>query len=156
MYERFLQGFGEEQQAVLHENTVISVLSGLAIRYHRTLEDHTERVARLDATIYDRVPDNSEEVQRTVTAEAPIAFSLEPGNMSASVHVMKVNPETGFKLLGSEIQLGLIGGLSEGGRTNGEFTQEDLALAVERLKAQKQVGILYGNLRDGTGYIKDY
>lgn len=151
--------FGELQQAVLHENTVISVMSGLAVRYHdefRRVTDAWTRVGQLeDYPLASEHAKRAEQYREALTAEVPLAFSLEPSNMAVSVKVNKINPIDGQLMDGSDYQVGLVGGLAGDGRPSKPFTNEDLQLAVERLREQKQAGIVYG-LPNGSVFLKDY
>lgn len=140
----------------MHQNTVVSVMSGLAIRYHNSLSAEAKRWEQLAKNARD--PGAIAGAYRTfdaLHAEAPISFSLEPSNMAVSVKVNKVNPHGGELIEGSDIQVGLVGGLAGEGNPTTPFSDEDLQIAVERLREQKQVGLIYG-LPSGSGFLKDY
>jgi hypothetical protein len=148
-------GFDKGKRAIVDMNTALALMSGLAIRYH----DGLKRVERLASIPYDpagpalqaQVP----EMQRAVAAEVPMAFSLEPSNMAVSVNAIKVDPNTGAEIPHSAVQVGLVGGLARDGQPSRDFTEEDLRLAVQRLREQKQAGLVYG-LPDGSGFLADY
>jgi hypothetical protein len=149
----------EGQEAVLHQNTVISVMSGLAVRYHdefRRLTGAWTRVGELeDDPLAPAHAKRAEQYQEALIAEVPLGFSLEPSNMAVSVKVNKINPHNGELIDGSDYQVGLVGGLAGDGRPSKPFTDEDLKLAVEQLRKQKQAGLVYG-LPSGSGFLKDY
>jgi hypothetical protein len=139
--------FGEGQQAVLDENTRLALLSGLAIRYHTALRGNAARAERVSkipndpaASRYARV---AELTRRAVGAEVPMAFSLEPSNMAVSVHAIKVDTN-GAEIPHTSVQIGLVGGLAGEGKASGSFSDEDLSLAVQRIRDQREAGLGYG------------
>jgi len=149
-------GFNEQHRAIVDETNIMSVMSGLAIRYHDSLRSESRRWERLAKNVGD--PDavaGAHEVFDAFQAETPIAFSLEPSNMAVSVNAIKVNPGTGAEIPRSAIQVGLVGGLAKDGQPSGDFSGEDLSLAVQRLREQKQAGLVYG-LPTGSGFLADY
>jgi hypothetical protein len=131
--------FGEHKRQTVDETTAISLISGLAIRYHGALRNNADRWQRLASIPNDSaapvLKPKVEQMQRAVTAEVPIAFSLEPSNMAVSVNAIKVDPDTGTEIPYSAIQVGLIDGLAKDGLPSGDFSVEDLSLAVERAEA---------------------
>ncbi len=151
--------FNERKRAVVDENTTLSLMSGLAIRYHGALRSNADRWERL-ASISNDLAANAlkqkvAQMQGSVSAEVPIAFSLEPSNMAASINAIKVDPSTGAEIQHSAVRVGLVGGLAKDGQPSGGFSAEDLSLAVQRLREQKQAGLVYG-LPNGSGFLADY
>jgi len=151
--------FNEEQADVLHQNTVISVMSGLAIRYHTHFQRVADTWARLGQVQGDELAEvyakRSEQFRAALIAEVPLVFSLQPSNMAVSVMVNKINPHTGELIDGSDYQVGLVSGLTGHDQPSKPFTAEDLKLAVERLKEQKQAGLVYG-LTSGSVFLENY
>ena len=134
--------------------------NGLAQRHFKALASQAtfwERCATLDDAKSEAFRKSAERLHSAAGAELPYAFSIEPSNMAVSVQLIKVDPETGTKVDGSGVQVGLMGGLASDGTPNVRdgFTQDDLNLAVERLIEQKDLGLIYG-MRDSSGFIPGY
>lgn len=149
-------GLNEKQRTIVDETTVMSVMSGLAIRYHDSLRTESQNWERYAKNVGDpgAIAAAYESVD-AMQAEAPIAFSLEPSNMAVCVKAIKVDPNTGVEISRSAVQVGLVGGLAKDGQPSGDFNSEDLSLAVQRLKEQKQAGLVYG-LRTSSGFLAGY
>ena len=150
----------ESQQSVLDDNLRGVLELSMAQRYGRALVAEAtfwDRCATLDDQKSEDFKRSADRMRGAAVAEVPFAFSLEPSNMAVSVHMIKVNPNTGAKIEGSDIQVGLTGGLSRDGSPNKRygFTATDLGFAIERLREQKRNGLVYG-LKDGSGFLKDY
>lgn len=151
--------FDELKHAIVDESTALSLMSGLAIRYHNGLKRSARTLERLASIPNDpaapalqaQIP----ELQRAVMAEVPMAFSLEPSNMAVSVNAIKVDPNTGAEIPHSAVQVGLVGGLARDGQPSGDFSGDDLTLAVQRLREQKQTGLVYG-MPNSSGFLADY
>ncbi len=152
-------GFDERKRAVVDESTALSLMSGLAIRYHGALRSNAYRWERLASIPYDpaepALKPQVAQMQRAVTAEVPMAFSLEPSNMAVSVNAIKIDPDTGAEVPYSAVQVGLVGGLARDGQPSGDFSDDDLDLAVQRLREQKQAGLTYG-MATSSGFIAEY
>jgi hypothetical protein len=154
------ESISDEQQSILVDNLRGTIELSMAQRYGKALVSEAtfwERCATLDDENAERFKQGAEKMRQAASAEVPFAFSLEPSNMAVSVHTIKVNPNTGEKIDGSEIQVGLTGGLSNDGTPNKRygFSVTDLKFAVERLREQKRSGLVYG-LRDSSGFISGY
>jgi len=153
-------GLTEDQVAVLGQNMQVVFQNGLAQRHFKALYSRAtfwERCASLDDPKSEAFRKSAERIRSAAGAELPYAFSIEPSNMSVSVQLIKVDPETGTKVDGSGIQVGLMGGLATDGTPNAQdgFTKDDLNIAVERLIEQKGIGLVYG-MRDSSGFIQGY
>jgi len=150
-------GMNESQASVLRDGTLTAITSGMAGRYHCALRVGSERLDRLaalpDDPLVDRFRTQAEAARPAVTAETPLAFKLKPSNMAAGVHAVKVDPITGAEVPCSDVQIGLVGGLAGEGQPTGEFTVEDLDLAVGGLQKQQQVGLTYG--MDGSPFLRN-
>ncbi len=133
------------QREVLHSNLLGSMESGLASRYFTTQREHAKRLGRLASNPNDPLGDKLQELStgRAVAAgaEAPFMFTTRPSNMAQELIALKANPQTGEVIPGSDVQIGLIGGLAGEGRPTGSFTPEDIALATESMAAQDAVGL---------------
>lgn len=149
----------DSQREVLDMNTILSTMSGLAVRYHREIDRVTRAFIRVsefeDELLAPGLSERAKKYRLALTAEVPIAFSLEPSNMAVSVKVNKINPEDGNIIDGSDYQVGLVGGLAGDGSPSKPFNEDDLQLAIERLREQKISGLVYG-LPDGSGFLEDY
>jgi hypothetical protein len=136
-----------KQQGILSKNTAGAALSGLALRYHQSLCAEAKHLHRMASIPNDPAAGafkpKAEQASLLIGAEAPIAFSLEPSNM------------TGTELPGSEIQIGMVGGLAGDGKPTKPFSSEDLSFAVQQLKEQKQAGLVYG-LPNSSGFLQGY
>jgi len=152
--------FNERKRAVVDESTALSLMSGLAIRYHRALEHQLDEVERFALIANDPAAETLKskilpQIRSAISAEAAIGFSLRPSNMAVGVNVIKIDPNTGNEILFSDTQIGLMGGLAQDGQPSGEFNEDDLTLAVQRLREQKQAGLTYG-MATSSGFIADY
>lgn len=145
----------EIKQGIVDQNTSLALLSGFIRRYHDGLRNNLrfqERIASLDCEYSGNYARAAEQTRLALRAEAPVAFSVEPSNLAASVHVIKVNPDSGEEIPGSSVQIGLAGGLAKDGFASRDFTDQDLSFAVERVRAQEQAGLYYG-LDGGSVFI---
>lgn len=144
----------EDQRAVLDENTRIVLEAGLARHYVDALNIESrfwEQLATLEESKYFGAM--AERMRIAASAELPFAFNLQPGNLEASVQLIKVDPNTGKTLEHSEVQVGLFGQLNEGVAPNDRygFTDEGVKLALERVVIQKQQGLTFASSDRGFG-----
>jgi hypothetical protein len=148
-----------KQQGILSKNTAGAALSGLALRYHQSLCAEAKHLHRMASIPNDPAAGafkpKAEQASLLIGAEAPIAFSLEPSNMTVSVTAVMVDSTQGTELPGSEIQIGMVGGLAGDGKPTKPFSSEDLSFAVQQLKEQKQAGLVYG-LPNSSGFLQGY
>lgn len=139
----------EQKRAVVDESTALSVMTGLAIRYHRVLKGQFDDMEQLASIVND--PDASKfnsvilpRMRLALNAEVPLAFCLQPSNMAVCINVLKIDPITGNQLVLSDVNVGLMGGLAKDGQPSDGFTSDDLSFAVQRLREQLKVGLIYG------------
>jgi hypothetical protein len=88
----------------------------------------------------------ADEKLKSAGAELPFVFGFEPSNMARSVVMFRVDYQTGEKIEGSDVQIGLIDGLAGKGspRAMAGFNAEQLARAVAQIKKQQEAGLVYG------------
>jgi hypothetical protein len=140
------------QLDVLNSNTLSSIENGFAVEYHAQLKDELERAESFRVKLEANGDPYAETMKTRVTrlgsalmAEAPIAFFTEPSNMAASIVAKKVNSETGEVIDGTDIQIGLVGGLAQDGQPSSKFEGDYLKFAVERVRVQEKIGLHYGS-----------
>ena len=147
--------FTPDQEDFLRSNLLRSIETGLATRYsssHAEYINRTRNLAWLTASIsQEQSKDHiSAQLERTiddatssVRAELPFAFRFVSGNMSQAITVAKVQLETGGLLPGSDVQIGLIGGLANDGSPTHPFTIGDVEFAMMAVEAQRAVGLQF-------------
>lgn len=142
------RSLSKNQEVVLDCNTAIATLTGLAIRYHSVL-DHDAAMLDGMAAVPDEPAaptfrERAELTREVISTKAQIGFSLSPSNMAMSIRAMKVDPQTRQEIPHSNVEIGLVGGFAEDGKPSRGFAPEDVTFAIDRLKAQEEVGITYG------------
>jgi hypothetical protein len=148
-----------EQLKVLHETTEIVTSAGMPSKYEGLVEEHAAFVRRFASA--ERHTER-EEMEAATHSNAPFAFSLELGADvdQLNVWMLRVHPNTGKKIAMSGAQVGLVvARASKGGQVEGfpnrDFTEDDLAIAIERLRVQKVAGLVFG-MASSSGFIEGY
>ena len=144
-----------DQRQVLVDNSYLIAESGLLRRYHNTSialnKDFSKTCEELghDNTIESALV----RYQDALIAEAPFAFALDarkadqysPEDLydAACVRLIKVDTKTASEIRSSGLAIGLVGNVIDDDPLCFDFTEEDLALAVLRIKVQHRVGLTY-------------
>lgn len=142
-----------EQRAVLNDNMRAVLDTGLFDVYALDLRSRASKL-NYAATSMELFGDgNGADKQRRLaqaainasTAELPFGFGFSPSNMARSVDMFRVDPNTGERIAGSDVQLGLTDDMAGSGRPRlmAGFNAGQLEKAIEQIKKQEEVGLDY-------------
>lgn len=152
----------EQQLELLNENTRIAIDSGMMSSYQATMRQLYQEfrtgvaagVPMYDAALVRKFQaaglplHDFRDMSRAIGAEAPYAFGLESRsalmqNDCASVSMLKVDTLTGSEVPDSRLSIGIVAADGSLYPTEHDFTAQDLAIAIDRVRLQYRHGLQY-------------
>ncbi len=120
---------------------------GMASRYSNALRKilaHDVEMAEAKPELRHVYSGLGKVTAEALASELPFIFRIEPGNMSQSVVICKINPIDSTHYPYSYLVIGLFGGLAEEARPANGFDREDVDFAMRCIESQRLVGLNTG------------
>lgn len=162
-------GFTEAQHDVLAETVYAACQSNLIDRYREALTDRVDGFEHpfglgIEHPLRDRL-----DAGLDTYPYRDFAFVIQPGNaLNTFIAMAMVDSNDGGILRGSDVTVGILDKIDQplkpepprrvySSKNESVFTREDLAFALSRFKAQREVGLTFltDGFMDGVDFIED-